>query len=102
MQTCWETHSAYEKMCIDVATATLPPSTFTKRQQKEADLCKGFFALCRDCIKGPNLPTHADKIGVNVSAFVVPNSLQYDQGNTNLIPLFAISLVLFGEWHRMT
>jgi hypothetical protein len=29
-------------------------------------------------------------IGVNVSAFVVPNSLQYDQGNTNLIPLFAM------------
>jgi len=90
MQTCWETHSAYEKMCIHLATATLPPSPFTKRQQKEADLCKGYLLLFAEIVsKGLTyLPTHADMIGVNVSAFVVPNSLQYDQGNTNLIPLF--------------
>ncbi len=62
-----------------------------KKDSKERQICvRDSFALCRDCIKGPNLPTHADMIGVNVSAFVVPNSLQYDQGNTNLIPLFAM------------
>jgi len=74
-----------------VATATLPPKPIYKKDSKKRQICvRDSFALCRDCIKGPNLPTHADMIGVNVSAFVVPNSLQYDQGNTNLIPLFAM------------
>jgi hypothetical protein len=43
-----------------------------KDSRKEADLCKGFFALYRDCIKGRNLATHADMIGVNVSALLHP------------------------------
>ncbi len=88
MQTCWETHSAYEKMCILVATATLPPSPFTKRQQKRQICVRDSFALCRDCIKGPNLATHADMIGVNVPALLYPIAFNM----TKVIPISYHSL----------
>jgi hypothetical protein len=67
-------------MCIQWQLPQCHQAHLQKDSKKRQICVRDSFALCRDCIKGPNLPTHADMTGVNVSAFVVPNSLQYDQG----------------------